>query len=135
MNLRCCIIKLYFYSVTWSTKDLMKELPATIYISFLQCFKIQNLITLLLFLLAFCRYIEIFKSSQLEVRNALNMMNRMMGMNRMGGGMGGMGGPRPGPYDRGDRFGSGGMGGGGSGGNAYSNFRGGRGRGNIKGNF
>lgn len=74
------------------------------------------------------RYIEIFKSSLEEVRNA--------GGGRGGGrgGMGGMGG-RPGPYDRSDRFGGGGggMGGGGMGGGG--GYGRGRGRGNIKGVF
>jgi len=69
------------------------------------------------------RYIEIFKSSLMELRQA----SSRAGGGRMGGGMG-MG--RPGPYDRMmDRgFGGGGMGMGGG----YFGGRG-RGRGNIKG--
>lgn len=87
------------------------------------------------------RYIEIFKSSLQELRQA----SSRSGGGRMGGGMGmgggggggmGMGG-RPGPYDRfNDRFGGGGgMGGGmgmGGGGGYGGRGRGGRG-GNIKG--
>ncbi|XP_013408423.1 heterogeneous nuclear ribonucleoprotein H3 [Lingula anatina] len=88
------------------------------------------------------RYIEIFKSSLQEAKNAMNMMQRMEMMSRMGGGGGGRMGSgmgRPGPYDRVDRFG-GGMGGGmgsgmGSGMGGMGSY-GNRGRGrNIKGFF
>ncbi len=65
-----------------------------------------------------CRYIEIFKSSLPELRQA--------GMSTRGGRGMGMGMGRPGPYDRSDRF----MGGGGMGGMGYGR---GRGRGNLKG--
>lgn len=55
------------------------------------------------------RYIEIFKSSLKEARDAMCMMQRMSGGGRMGMN-------RPGPYDRVDRFGGGGGGMGGFGG-------------------
>ena len=73
------------------------------------------------------RYIEIFKSSLQELRNATNFHRMRQPMS--GGSGGGMG--RPGPYDRSDRFG-GGMGQSMGGMGGYGR---GRGRGNIKGLF
>ena len=73
------------------------------------------------------RYIEIFKSSLVELKSALTpRMRGLMNNSPMG---------RPGPYDRGDRFGNmgGGMGGGGMGGsmNQGMGFARGRGRGTF----
>lgn len=72
------------------------------------------------------RYIEIFKSSLQEVKNA--MLPRMR--QPMMGGVGG----RPGPYDRmGDRFGNSGGGGGGMGGGGMGGGGGGMGGGAMGG--
>ena len=94
------------------------------------------------------RYIEIFKSSLQELRNANQMRGMRGGMGVGGMSSGGMGMGRPGPYDRMmDRFGSGGGGGGsgggmgsggmgmggGGGGGGSGGYGRGRGRGNIKG--
>lgn len=81
-------------------------------------------------LCAASRYIEIFKSSLQELRNATNFHRMRSPMS--GGGAGGMG--RPGPYDRSERYGGGG---GGSVGQSMGmgGYGRGRGRGNIKGEY